>query len=59
MRFNRGDVLTDKDLKELHDHFKELSDLLRISGPVFQLAANEAFRVADRTSMIIQARKEK
>jgi hypothetical protein len=36
-----------------------MSDLLRISGPIFHLAANEAYRVADRVADYITERRRK
>lgn len=58
-RFNKGDVLTDKELSALQKHFRELYLLLLVSGPVFHLACNEAGRVEQRCAEYLQARKER
>ena len=41
----QGDALTDEELQAGIEHFKQVSDLLMVSGPVFRLAADEANRI--------------
>ena len=47
-KYQKGDPLTDSDLEIGILHFTALSELLSQSGPVFNLACNEACFVASR-----------
>jgi len=56
-KFCNGDSLSDSDLEIGIYHFKNTGELLSASGPVFKLAANEAWRVALRLEDFYNERK--
>ena len=43
--YSRGFVFSDRELKMAIKHYKDLSNILMVSGREFHLAANEAIRV--------------
>ena len=55
----KGDPLSDTELEVGIEHFGALGKLLAVSGPVFQLATNEAYRVVDRLNSFQFARQNK
>jgi len=56
-KFIQGDPLTDDELAHGIQHFSTLDKLLGESGPIFELASNEACRVYHRLREYQDARK--
>lgn len=46
-KFVNGDSLSNREVLDGYFHFRRMASDLVQSGPVFKLAATEAFRVAD------------
>lgn len=58
-KFNNGEPLTDQDLDEGIEFFRQLAHNLSSLGPVFRLSANEARRVHCSLLAFRAARQEK
>lgn len=58
-KYVNGKRLTNFEVSFGATHFYELAKKLRASGPVFVLAAREAYRVADGLDDIFRARSPK
>lgn len=56
-KFIIGDQISSEDLEKGFTHFSTLATLLYASGPVFQLAAIEANRVASQFCLFLDNRK--
>ena len=58
-KYCNGDPIGDEELHEAIEFLTRMERDLRVMGPVFQLAANEAVRVLSSLESFARARSEK